>query len=133
MAATVGLPVALRNSRLDAITTFAGTSCHLKIYSGTQPATGGAEGTVLANFTLSASAFAPAASGGVLTVNLPADVNASATGTASWARIYKSDGTTIVMDLNVGTSAASVILNSTSITSGVACSITSIQITEGNA
>jgi hypothetical protein len=104
----------------------------MEIYSGTQPATGGAETTLLATFTMG-TPFAGAASAGVLTGTLPADVNASSTGTASWARIYKADGTTFCMDLSVGTSGTQVIMNSVSLTSGVACSITSISITAGNA
>ena len=129
---SAGYSVTLRNAKLDAITTYVGNAGIMEIYSGTQPATGGAEGTLLATFTLG-SPFAGAASGGVLTATNPADVNASATGTASWARIYKADGTTMVMDLSVGTSGTQVILNSVSLTSGVACSITSITITAGNA
>jgi hypothetical protein len=126
-----GYATALRNAQNDAISTYVGTSAVFKIYSGTQPATGGTAGTTLATFTMSASAFAPASSAGVLTVNLPADVNASATGTASWGRLFKSDGTTICIDVSVGTSGTQVILNSTTITSGVACSITSWTITNG--
>jgi hypothetical protein len=127
-----GFATALRNACNDAITTYTGTSAVFKIYSGTQPATGGTAGTTLATFTMSASAFAAASSGGVLTVNLPADVNASASGTAAWGRLFKSDGTTIVMDLSVGTSGTQVIINSTTVTSGVACSITSWTMTDGN-
>ena len=127
-----GYAVALRNAKLDAVTTFIGSAAKLEIYSGTQPATGGAETTTLATFTLG-TPFAGAASAGVLTGTLPADVNASATGTASWARIYKADGTTFCMDLSVGTSGTQVIMNSVSLTTGVACSITAITITAGNA
>ena len=104
----------------------------LVIYAGTQPATGGAAGTVLATFTMG-TPFASASSGGVLSPNLPSNVNASATGIAAWARLFKSDGSTIVMDLSCGTSATDVVLNTTSLTSGVACSVTGFTITEGNA
>lgn len=127
-----GFMVGLRNSRADAITTFAGSGGKLAIFSGTQPATGGTATTELVRFTLG-TPFAGAASSGVLTVNLPADVNAAATGTASWGRIFKADGTTIVMDLSAGSSGTQIILNSTSLQAGVACSVTAITITEGNA
>ena len=60
---TVGMVAALRNARLDAITTFAGASCILRIYSGVRPATGGAITTVLAELVCNAT-FAPAASAG---------------------------------------------------------------------
>lgn len=130
---SVGMVTALRNSRLDAITTFAGASGKLRIYSGARPATGGAITTLLAELTLNAT-FAPAASGGVLTLNaITQDSSADSTGTATWARIFKSDGTTIVLDCSVGTSAADIILNTTSIVAAAAVACTSATITEGNA
>jgi len=129
---SAGYSAALRNAQLDAITTAVGNGGKLVIYAGTRPATGGAAGTVLATFTMG-SPFAPAASGGVLSPTLPADVSAAATGTAAWARLFKSDGTTIVMDLGVGTSGQEVTINSTSITSGITCSVTAFGITCGNA
>ena len=96
----------LRNNRLDEITGYAGASAILKILSGTKPAGGGAETTVLAQLTCNA-VFAPAATGGVLTLNsITADSSANASGTATWARIYQSDGTTYVMDMDVSTTAA---------------------------
>lgn len=130
---TVGMVTALRNARLDAITTFIGASGKLRIYSGTRPATGGAITTLLAELTCNAT-FAPAASGGVLTLNaITSDSSADATGTATWGRFFKSDGTTIVMDCSVGTSGTDVILNTAAIVSGAVVACTSATITEGNA
>lgn len=130
---SVGFVTNLRNARADAITTFAGASCKLRIYSGTRPATGGTATTQLAELTCNAT-FAPAASGGVLTLNaITADSSADATGTASWARILKSDGTTIVADCSVGTSGADINLNTVSLVSGASVSVTSAVLTEGNA
>ncbi len=129
---SAGYSAALRNAQLDAITTAVGNGGKLVIYAGSRPATGGAAGTVLATFTLG-TPFAPAAASGTLTVNLPANVTASATGTASWARLFKADGATMVMDLGVAVSGQEVSINSTSITSGITCSITSFSITCGNA
>lgn len=129
---TVGFVTGLRNARADAITTFAGNSGKLRIYSGTRPATGGTATTLLAELTCNTT-FAPAASGGVLTLNpITQDSSADATGTATWARLLKSDGTTIVLDCSVGTSAADIILNTTSIVAGAAVSVTSAVLTEGN-
>lgn len=97
------LNVLVRNAQLNAITTFTGGSAILRIYSGTQPSTGGAETTLLAQLTCNAT-FAPAASGGVLTLNgITAASSAAASGTASWWRLYKSDGTTHVMDGDIST------------------------------
>lgn len=128
----LGMATGLRNAMLDAITTFAGGSALLRIYDGTRPATGGTATTLLAELTCNAT-FAPAASGGVLTLNsITQDSSANATGTATWFRLVKSDGTTHVFDGNVGTSGSDLNLNSTSITSGAAVSVTSATITAGN-
>lgn len=118
----------LRNARADAITTNAGTSAQLKIYTS-------AYGTLLGTLTCSASAFAAAASGGVLTLNaITSDTSADATGTAAIARIYKSDGTTMVMEgLTVGTSGTNIVLDNVSITAGGTIACTAATITEGNA
>ena len=129
----LGYASGLRNAQLDAITTFAGNSGKLRIYNGTRPATGGTATTLLAELTCNAT-FAPAASGAVLTLNaITQDASADATGTATWFRLVKSDGTTHVMDGDVGTSGSDLNLNSTSITSGATVSITSFTITCGNA
>jgi hypothetical protein len=128
----LGYVAALRNRQLDGITTEVGASGLLRIYSGTRPATGGTETTVLAELTCNAT-FAPAATGGVLTLNaITADSSANATGTASWFRILTS-GAVAKIDGNVGTSGSDLNLNSTSITSGGTVSITSFTITAGNA
>lgn len=96
----------LRNNMLDEITGYAGGSAILKIFSGTQPAGGGAETTVLAQLTCNAT-FAAAASAGVLTLNsITSDSSANANGTATWFRIYQSNGTTWVIDGDVSTTAA---------------------------
>ena len=122
----------LRNAMLDAITTAAGASALLRIYDGSRPATGGTATTLLAELTCNAT-FAPSASSGVLTLNsITQDSSANATGTATWFRIVKSDGTTFVMDGSVGTSGSDLNLTTTSITSGQPVSVTSFVITEGN-
>lgn len=126
----------LRNAQLDAITTAVGTSGILRIYSGTRPANVAAaiSGTLLAECVCNASAFAAAASGGVLTANAIAnDSSANASGTASHYRLFRSDGTTAVIDGDVSTSGADLNLDNTSINSGQVVSITSFTITAGNA
>jgi stage V sporulation protein SpoVS len=126
----------LRNAQLDAITTAVGTSGILRIYSGSRPANVAAAitGTLLAECVCNASAFAAAASGGVLTANAIADdSSANAGGTASHYRLFRSDGTTAVIDGDVSTSGADLNLDNTSINSGQVVSITSFTITAGNA
>jgi len=129
----LGLDATLRNNMLDQITTRAGGSALLRIYDGTRPATGGTATTLLAELTCNAT-FAPAASGGVLTLNsITQDSSANATGTATWFRIVQSDGSTHVLDGNVGTSGSDLNLNTTSLVSGGPVAVTSFTITAGNA
>lgn len=109
----------------------------LVIYSGTQPTdpdTALSGNTALATFTFSATAFG-AASHVSSTEQIAASfvastVVASATGTATFARVFKSDGTTVVADLTVGTSGADINLNSASITSGGNVTISSLTLAE---
>jgi hypothetical protein len=129
----IAYSTAIRNARMDAITTGAGASALLRIYDGTRPATGGTATTLLAELTCNAT-FAPAASGGVLTLNsITQDSSANATGTATWFRIVKSDGTTHVLDGSVGTSGSDLNLTTTSIVATQPVSVSSFVLTEGNA
>lgn len=129
----LGYAANLRNAKLDAITTFAGTSAKLRIYDGSRPATGGTATTLLAELTCNATAFAAAASGGVLTLNaITNDSSADATGTATWFRIVKSDGTTHVMDGSVSTSGSDLNFDSVSFVAGGVVAVSSFTITDGN-
>jgi len=126
---------AIRNAQLDAVTTAVGTTAKLRIYSGTRPANVAASitGTQLAELTCNAT-FAPAASGGVLTLNaITSDSSADATGTATHFRLWNSAGSTAMVDGDVSTSGADLNLNSVSLTSGGSVAVTSFTITAGNA
>lgn len=100
----------------------------LRIYSGTQPATADTAlsgNTLLAELGFSATS-APAAVAGVLTFNaITPDASADATGTATFYRCYKADGTTAVMDGNVLTSTGNLNLNSVAIQAGASVSVSS--------
>lgn len=117
---------------MDSITTSVGTSAQVRIYSGTPPASANAAlsgNTLLAQCDCSAT-FAPAASGGVLTVNsISNDISADATGTASFFRVLQSDGTTVVIQGTVGTSSADMIANTVSFVAGGNVSISSFTLT----
>lgn len=127
----IAYSTAVRNAMLDAITAQIGASGLLRIYNGTRPATGGTATTLLAELTCNAT-FAPAASGGVLTLNaITQDSSANATGTATWARLTTSGGTHIA-DFNVGTSGSDLNLNTVSLVSGGPVSVTSFTITDPN-
>lgn len=132
----ISLATAAQNARADAITTYAGNGALLRIYSGSAPANADASlsgNTLLAELTCG-SPFAPAAANGVLTANsITQDSSADATGTATFFRLYKSDGTTCVLQGTVGTSGADLNLNTTSIVAGGPVAVTSFVLTEGNA
>lgn len=131
----VGLSTTLRNTRADAIATAAGNNAKLRFYTGSRPATGAAitSQTLLAELTCG-SPFAGAAVNGVLTLNsISSDTSADATGTAVWARIVKSDGTTFIADCSVGISDADIILNTNEIVAGATVTIVSATMTEGSA
>lgn len=131
MAIAYAAPV--REAQLNAITTFTGGSALLRFYDGSRPATGGAATTKLAELVCNAT-FAPAASGGALTLNaIASDASADATGTATWFRIVKADGTTHVMDGNVGTSGSDLNMSSVSFVATAVIAVSSFVITGGNA
>jgi hypothetical protein len=111
-----------------------GASGLLRLYNGTQPAspdTAVGSQVKLAELTCNATAFAGAASSGVLTASAISSANAVASGTASWFRLTKSDGTAVI-DGTVGTSGADLIIDNTSINSGQSVSVTSLTVTAGN-
>ena len=129
-----GFSTALRNARQAAITTFAGNGALLRFYDGTRPATGGTPTTLLAELTCGTPFAAAAASGSITLGGLPIqDASANATGTATWARLVKADGTTHVSDFSVGTSGAEINLVTTSIVAGQPVQITSFTMADGNA
>lgn len=105
----------------------------LDIYSGTQPATGDtvlSGNTLLASLTINATACGSASSG-VATFNaITSDSDADATGTATFARFYKSDHTTKVYDVSVGTSGADINLATTSIVQHAVVSISALTYTQ---
>ena len=118
MSLNTQLADATVNAQANALATLL-NSGYLRIYSGTQPATAdtaiGAQ-VLLAELRFNATA-APSAVSGLLTFNaITADSSADASGTAAWFRALKSDGTTVVMDGSVGTSAANMIVATTTIT-----------------
>lgn len=127
----VGYVTNLRNARLDALTTFAGASPKLRLYSGTRPATGGAITTMLVEMICNAT-FAPPATGGVLTANAISSGTVASGGVATWARLFKNDGTTIVADMGVGTSAAEVIIANTTLVTSAVVAVSSLVVTTGN-
>lgn len=104
----------------------------IKIYTASQPANADvaiSSQTLLATLTFSDPAFGATNSSGVATASaITSDSSADATGTATWARIADSNGNTI-FDCDVGTSGATINLNSVAITTGGTVSIASFTMT----
>ena len=115
---------AVKNARLDAVTTAIGNAGKLEI--GTD-----AMATTLAVFTLSSPADGGAgAANGILTFDMPkSDTNADDTGTATTARIVTSADLDIITGLTVGVTAEDIVLDSASITAGQTVTISSATIT----
>ena len=103
----------------------------IQIRSGAQPASvaTAASGTLLATLTCSATAFGDAAAGVATAAAITSDTNAAATGDAGWFRAYDGSGTVAVIDGDVGTSGASMILNTVSITAGGTVEVSSWTVT----
>src|SRR4051812_39464332 len=100
MALNPKLSNAAANAAADAVCALLNNG-YLRLYSGTQAADAdtaiGAQ-VLLAELRFNATAFGSAVAG-VATANaITADSSADATGTATWFRALKSDGTTVVFD-----------------------------------
>lgn len=131
----MGLNVTVRNSMLnqirDAIDAGAGAGL-VRIYDGSRPATCGTATTLGAELTCSDPCAAAAASGVLTFSAIAPDTAANASITATWGRFVDSTGT-CVGDYAVGTSGSDLNLNSTTITINQEVSISSAQISAGNA
>lgn len=138
MANNPFIPDAVANAAVNAVAALPNSGT-IVIYGGTQPTdanTALSGQTALVTLTLSATAFGAAAASGsagsrnsIATANAITTGNAVATGTATWFRMYKSDGSTVVCDGSVGTSGCDINLASTSITSAQPVALTSFTIT----
>ncbi len=105
---------------------------YLRIYDGTQAADAdtavGAQ-VLLAELRFPTPAEASSTNGVTTFGTMVADAAANATGTASWFRALKADGTTALWDGSVGTSGATLNLNSIAISSGAEVDVTSLTLT----
>ena len=119
------------NAEADALSVLLDNG-YLRIYDGTQPAnadTAISTQTLLAELRFNADA-APSAVAGVLTFSaITQDSNANNTGTASWFRALKSDGSTVMFDGTVGVSGSDLNIATTSIVAGAIVGATSFVYT----
>ncbi len=131
MAKSTGWTNAVRNLMADAIDGEYNDG-YLRIYDGARPATPATAVTtqvLLAELRFPNPAAASVTNGVITFGTISPDTSANATGVAAWARCLKSDGTTAICDLNVGTSDANIIVATTAISAGVQVSVTSATVT----
>src|SRR3990172_6950212 len=121
---TVIYTTAVKNARLDAVTTAIGATGVLEIGSA-------AMASVLATINLGNPAAAAAAAGVLTLSGFPrSDTTADDTGTAAAARIRTAGGgTDIITGLTVGLSGSDINLDSLSITAGQTVTVNSATIT----
>jgi hypothetical protein len=134
MAAAPSLTQLAANAMADALDAYANTGGVAKIiiYTGSAPANAdaAATGSVLVTFDSTHGPtqnplFGSASSGTISLAGVPLTTAATGTGTAGYFRIYQNNGTTCVFQGTVGTASADLILNTTSLTTGVNVTITS--------
>lgn len=122
---------------LDAFETDTGVSAVLKIRSGSLPADCGTAdtGTALAVMSLPSDWMSNASAGSKAKLGTWQDTSADATGTASYFRVYKSDGTTCQMQGTITATGGGgdMTIDSTSITSGQQVTVTSFTLAAANA
>jgi len=133
MASNLNYSNGTRNAQQQGLITYAGADALMFIYQGTQPAnanTAITDQTVLVQMTIG-GAFGTD-SNGTLTITTPITGTAVTSGTASFFRITKSNGATVVMDGSVGTTDADLILDTTTINNTQNVTISSGTIIRNN-
>jgi len=122
-----------RDAQQQGLITYAGSGSIIRLYDGSQPAnanTAIVSQTLLVSLTI-AGGFGTD-SNGTITLGAVTSGIAAASGTASFFRIVKSDGTTVVMDGSVGTSGSDLNLNTTTIASSQTVAISAGTIIRAN-
>lgn len=133
MASNLKYSNGTRNAQQNGLITYAGADAIMFIYSGAQPVNANTAilgQTALVQMTVG-GAFGTD-SNGTLTITTPITGTAIASGTASFFRITKANGATVVMDGSVGTTDADLILDTTTINNTQTVTISSGTIIRGN-
>lgn len=132
--AWVRLSTSARNAAVNAVAAQIDASASagmIKLYTGTAPAspdTAISSQVLLATLTFSDPAFGSAVTGTASANTIAADTSADATGTVTWARVIDSAGNA-VMDIDVGTSLATLNLSTVSIVAGATVQVVSFSLT----
>lgn len=132
---TIGYVTSLRNTVMAAITAAidAGASGgKIRVYDGTQPATGGTVTTLLAEATFSVTSYG-APSVGVITANSITGGTGLVAADGTWVRLLDSDDVFVIDgDFDVTASGAFMEANTVTFSIGVAFEVTGSVLTEGN-
>ena len=121
----IALNTTLRSARSTAIVTEAGATAKLSVYTA-------AYATLL--YTCSCAATLGTVSAGTLTFNAVGNGTGLAAGTAAVAKLFKTDGTTVVISgLTVGTSGTDIVISNTTIAIADTITTSAASIVEGNA
>ena len=135
--ATLQYSELLRNAQLDQIDIIGGGTAILKIRNSALPANCAAAdtGTVLATLTLPASWMGAASGGSIVMAGTWEDTSADASGTAAHFRVYKNDGTTVVIqgDVTATSGGGAMEVDNTVFAAGQSFSVTTFTVTAGNA
>ena len=105
---------------------------YLDILDGTKPvsvATAISTQVRLARLTFAASAFGSPIAGVITAGAIGPDMDAENSGTATWFRLYASDGTTAHVDGTVGLTGCDLNLNSVTISAGIKVEVTALTLT----
>ena len=124
--------ISARNSMLNTLATLADGG-YLRIYDGRMPENPEARisrQTLLAELQLSTPAFKVARGAEIQANEISDDLDAKATGKASWYRLTRADGETVLWDGTVGLVGADLNLNSTDIQENAKVSISSLSYTQ---
>jgi hypothetical protein len=130
MALNPKTAVLVRNGALDFLTSHIGASPVMRWYDGTQPTdadTALSSNTLIVTLACSAT-LAAAASAGSITLNAITGANAVATGNpVSWGSLLTS-AFVRKLDFTIAASGANLNLNSATVGSGAACSVSSFTV-----
>lgn len=131
------LSTAARSALIDGtgLNAYIGNGAKLRIYTASRPAdpaTAITSQTLLAELTCG-TPFGTNSSGVLTAGSITSDSSADNSGTAAWFRLLKSDGTTVVMDGDCGTSGSDLNLSTTTIVATGTVSVSSFVLTAPNA
>ena len=124
-----------RNAMLDALETEGGTSAILRLRTGAVPENCAAadSGTIVATMNLPSDWMDAADNGQKAKLGTWQDVDADNDGLIAHFRIYKSNGTTCIIQGTAGESGTDMILDNADVNAGQQVTVTTFTLTAGNA